>query len=160
MKVNALLSILVLTLTATALSQTLPDAPEAKSEHHFFDRTNSLLMGAGAAAIAADGWSSRRMTDMGNIEQNPMARPFVGSNGGSVLYFGGSEAGLVGGMYWLPRSGHHKIEEVLPVVFSRLGTRCAVYNAPLYRQRLLQARGSRSSRFLRRVGRDAFRFNC
>ena len=135
MKVNALLSILVLTLTATALSQTLPDAPEAKSEHHFFDRTNSLLMAAGSAAIAADGWSSRRMTDMGNIEQNPLARPFVGSNGGSVLYFGGSEAGLVGGMYWLHRSGHHKLEKVLPVFVSGLETWCAIHNAQLHRQK-------------------------
>jgi hypothetical protein len=132
MKVKTLLPILVLALTANALSQTIPDAPEAKTEHRFLDRTNSLLMGASAASLAADGWSSRSMLARGIQEANPIARPFVGSTGGNLLYFGGSQAGVVSGMYWLHRLGHHKLEKVLPIAVSGLETWCAIHNSRLH----------------------------
>lgn len=133
MKVNTLLPALLLALASTALSQTIPDAPEAKTKHHFLDRTNSLLMGASAAALAADGWSSRSMLARGIPEMNPLARPFVGSNGGSLLYFGGSQAGVVGGMYWLHRRGHHRLEKILPIAVSGMETWCAIHNSRLHR---------------------------
>jgi hypothetical protein len=135
MKVKTLLPILVFALTTTAVSQIVPDAPEAKTEHLFLDRTNSLLLGASAASLAMDGWSSRSMLARGVLEMNPLARPFVGSTGGNLLYFGGSQAGVVGGMYWLHRLGHHKLEKVLPIAVAGMETWCAIHNAGLHRPR-------------------------
>jgi hypothetical protein len=94
----------------------LPDAPKPKAEHRFFDKKNVSFMVLSSAAIAADGWTTRQNNIDGFSEINPVARPFVHSNGKTAMYFGGSQVAIIGGMYLLHRTNHHKLERILPLV--------------------------------------------
>jgi hypothetical protein len=112
-----LIIVLVVFFGSLAVSaQTLPDAPKAKIDHSFFDKKNVALMAVSAAAISADGWTTRQNNIDGFSEINPVARPFVHSNGKAALYFGSSQAAIIGGMYLLHRTNHHKLERILPLV--------------------------------------------
>jgi integrase len=114
-----------------ASAQALPNAPKAKAEHRFFDGKNVAFMAASAAAVSADGWTTRQNNADGFNEINPVARPFTRSNGKAALYFGGSEAAIVGGMYLLHKTGHHRIERILPLVAAGVEGFWAAHNAGL-----------------------------
>lgn len=95
-------------------AQQLPEAPQP---HRFLDRTNLSLISASAVTLAGDGLSTQAFMAFDNRgDINPIARPFVGSRKGDALYFGAAFAAEVGGMVWLHRHGHHRIERILPMV--------------------------------------------
>ena len=85
-------------------------------EHKFWDRTNTMLFGATAAAAAADFWTTRHLVSRGARELNPIARPFAGSDAAFAAYKASSVASHVGLSYFLHRRGRHKLERVLPIV--------------------------------------------
>lgn len=114
-----------------ASAQTLSDSPKPKAEHRFFDKTNVSFIALSSAAIAADGWTTRQNNTDGFGELNPFVRPFVRSNGMSALYFGGSQAAIMGGMYFLHKTGHHRWERILPLATAGVESFWMVHNLRL-----------------------------
>src|SRR6266481_2157158 len=119
------------TMTATAVSPAIPTDANAPPEapmpvvivkpalkpktHRFFDATNTLGLGVIAASLTADALSTQKgLSYPGFYEMNPLARPFVKTRGGAAAYSAGSFALLTGGMYLAHRTGHHKLERILP----------------------------------------------
>lgn len=121
--------LLILLGSFGASAQTLPDAP--KPQHGFFDKKNFALIAMSAAAISADGWTTRRNNADGFSEINPVARPFVRSNGKAAMYFGGSQAAVIGGMYLLHRTNHHKLERILPLAVTGVEGFWTIHNIGL-----------------------------
>ena len=104
-----------------------PVAPEAKPErpgislaevkraHRFFDLKNSLAMSSFGIALTGDSLSTQKGLDRpGYKEINPVARPFVSSRAGAIVYSTGSFGLMVGGMYLAHKTGHHKFERLVP----------------------------------------------
>jgi len=107
---------------------TKPDAPPlivpvkpapkaAAPAHKFFDVKNSILLGTSAAGLIGDSLSTQRALPFGR-EVNPIARPFVQSRGGAAAYGLGGYGMLAGGMYFAHRKGWHRLERVVPMVFT------------------------------------------
>jgi hypothetical protein len=121
--------LLVLLGSFGASAQTLPDAP--KPQHGFFDKKNVTFIAVSAAAISADGLTTRQNNADGFGEINPLASPFVHSNGKAALYFGGSQAAVIGGMYLLHRTHHHKLERILPLAVTGVEGFWTIHNIGL-----------------------------
>ena len=113
----------------SAQQKKLPEAPS----HSFLDRENVALHAANLALITGDMISTRLIVDGGGREQNPIARPFVNSGiGGQMaasyaLGFGGTLLGS----YWLHRSGHHRLERILPISVMAIEAYATASNAHL-----------------------------
>ena len=87
--------------------------------HHFWDRKNITLHSAAIVLMAIDLGQSRSRIASGNWrEDNPLARPFMGSNGGAVGIGIISAVGPVGISWWAHRSGHHRIERLIPAGYA------------------------------------------
>lgn len=83
--------------------------------HRFFDAKNAFAAGAFAVALAGDSWSTQRALEYPGVsEANPLARPFVSSRAGQAVYSGSSLGLMLGGMYLAHKTGHHKLERVVP----------------------------------------------
>ena len=92
-----------------------PAAPEAKPAHRFLDLKNSLAISSFAVTLAGDSLSTQKGLDRpGYHEINPVARPFVQSRAGAVVYAAGSFGLVTGGMYLAHKTGHHKLERIVP----------------------------------------------
>ncbi len=114
-----LLSILWLSVALQAQSftangsSTLPDAPDAASQHRFWTVENKVSVSVLAGLIAVDAVTTQRGLNQGLREVNPIMRPFVtrgaaGEAAGSALGFGAG----VGAVYLLHRSHHYKAERI------------------------------------------------
>jgi hypothetical protein len=129
MKICAAVPFLALISCVSALAGEpgLPPAPEARPErpgisvpevkrgHRFFDLKNSLVLSSFAVALAGDALSTQKGLDRGRREINPVARPFVNSRAGTIVYSAGSFSLLAGGMYLAHKTGHHKFERIVPL---------------------------------------------
>lgn len=112
------------TAVATAIPENaLPAAPSAviivkksqREAHKFLDTTNTLALGVAAAGLTADALSTQKGLGLpGFHEVNPIARPFVQTRGGAAVYSVGSFSLLTGAMYMAHKTGHHKLERILP----------------------------------------------
>ena len=91
-------------------------APEAPSQHQFWDGENRVLFSTVAAFSAADFAVTRTNLANGGRELNPVTRLFSGSTAGLAVNFAGETAGLVGLSYFFHRTGHHKLERITPAV--------------------------------------------
>jgi hypothetical protein len=92
-----------------------PAAPEPKPEHRFLDFKNSLAISSFAATLAGDSISTQKGLDRaGYKEMNPIARLFVQSRTGAIVYATGSFGLVTGGMYLAHKTGHHKLERIVP----------------------------------------------
>lgn len=89
--------------------------PEAPSQHRFLDGKNRFLFATVAAFSGADFAVTHMNLANGGRELNPMVRPFTGSTSALALNFAGQTAGVVGVSYLLHKSGHHKLERMVPV---------------------------------------------
>ncbi len=94
-------------------SPTLPDAPDAASQHRFWTVENKVNVSLLAGLIAVDAVTTQRGLNQGLREVNPIMRPFVtrgaaGQAAGSALGFGAG----VGVVYLLHRSHHYKAERI------------------------------------------------
>jgi hypothetical protein len=129
MKVNAAVLFLALLISCVSAraGEPGPAAPEAKPEHlgiavpeverghRFFDLKNSLALSSFAVGLAGDALSTQKGLDRGHREINPIARPFVNSRAGTIVYSAGSFSLLAGGMYLAHKTGHHKLERIVPL---------------------------------------------
>jgi hypothetical protein len=118
MKVRAVLFMLVLLVRCSlsyAGESEKPSAPEPKPAHRFFDLKNSLAISSFAATLVGDSLSTQKgLGRPGYQEINPLARPFVQSRAGAILYSTGSFGLVTGGMYLAHKTGHHKLERIVP----------------------------------------------
>ena len=89
--------------------------PEAPSQHSFWDGKNRFLFSTVAMFSGADFAVTHMNLASGGRELNPMVRPFTGSTGTLALNFAGQTAGVMGVSYLLHKSGHHKLERMVPV---------------------------------------------
>jgi hypothetical protein len=92
-----------------------PQTPYAGGEHRFMDRANVALFAASAALSAADFTVTRQNLQSGGRELNPVVRMFGRSTPGLALNFAGETAGGIALSYFFHRTGHHRLERVVPL---------------------------------------------
>ena len=95
-----------------------PLQPNAPSQHRFWDTQNRLLFSVVAASSMADFAVTHANLQSGGKELNPVTRIFSGSTAGLAVNFAGETAGAIGLSYYLHRTGHHRLERILPWVNS------------------------------------------
>ena len=97
----------------------------AAPAHHFFNAKNICLQSLSVIAMAADVASTQKALQVpGAREMNPLAR----SQGALIsLKLGGVGAGL-GIAYVMHRSGHHKAEKLVPLIFAVPSALAATHN--------------------------------
>jgi hypothetical protein len=87
--------------------------------HKFWDKPSLAIHSANFAMQTADAFTTRHVLDHHNgIERNPWARPFVtrGWGGQAAYSWGLSVGGTLLSSYALHRSGHHRLERLLPMI--------------------------------------------
>ena len=89
--------------------------PEAPSQHSFLDGKNRFLFSTVAMFSGADFAVTHMNLANGGRELNPMVRPFTGSTGALAVNFAGQTAGVVAVSYLLHKSGHHRLERMVPM---------------------------------------------
>src|ERR1700744_184046 len=104
--------IMILSLTTSAFAQEAPKKP-----HPFFDRTNIALFSADFLTRTMDAQSTRmKLTDPCKcfVEENT---PTVSARTSTQYAYSLGVAGGVMGLSWVAhKTGHHKIERILPLL--------------------------------------------
>lgn len=90
--------------------------PEAPSQHKFWDTQNRVLFSAVAASNIADFAVTHSNLQNGGRELNPVTRILSGSTAGLAVNFAGETAGVIGLSYFFHKTGHHRLERVVPLV--------------------------------------------
>jgi hypothetical protein len=90
--------------------------PQARGDHRFWDRDNSVLFAANAAFSAADFVVTRDNLRSGGQELNPITRLVSGSTPGLALNFAGETVGVVGLSYFFHKTGHHRLERAVSLM--------------------------------------------
>jgi hypothetical protein len=98
-------------------------------KHHFFDAKNLCLQSISIIALAADVASTKQALQVpGAREMNPLA----GSQGALIsLKIAGAGAGL-GIAYAMHRTGHHRAERMIPMIFGIPSAFAAVHNSGIH----------------------------
>jgi hypothetical protein len=92
----------------------VPVSPELR--HRFWDRENTILFTAAAAAATADFFTTRANLASGGQELNPVTRIFTSSTPLLATNFGLETAGVIGISYMFHKTGHHKLERLTSFV--------------------------------------------
>lgn len=104
-------------------------APRTDERHHaFWDRENRLLFAANGAMATADFITTRANLASGGKELNPFSRVLAGSTPGLAANFALETGGLVTLSYIFHKTGHHKLERLLPVVNFGVSAGAVAYN--------------------------------
>lgn len=103
-----------------------PNKPERV--HRFFDKWNAALFAGAGALDAADFAATRANLQSGGRELNPMVRVFGRSTAGLALNFGGEASGTVGLSYFLHKTGHHRLERIVPMLNITTSTGAVSYS--------------------------------
>jgi hypothetical protein len=116
--------------SATAGAKPLIVEPPPNPSHRFFDAKNLGLMSVTALSFAADVISTDRALKIpGTRELNPLAQ----SQAALIsLKFAGAGAGL-GIAYMMHRSGHHRAERAIPIIFGLPSGIAAAHNFGIHR---------------------------
>lgn len=134
--------------SAVMVAATEAPAPGA---HRFFDQRNLELTAGNLFAQIADGITTQhllsRSGQMRNVrihgvltptpyfyeEANPVARPFATRGwAGEATYIGMVTGTELGVRYLLHRTGHHKLERIVPLAFAAVSGFAASRNAGKY----------------------------
>lgn len=89
--------------------------------HHdkFWDKPNAAIHSVNFAMQTADAFTTRHVLDEHNgVERNPWARQFVthGWGGQAAYSWGLSVGGTILTSYFMHRTGHHRMERLLPMI--------------------------------------------
>ncbi len=110
----------------------VPAIEALEPPHRFLDNTNALLTGLEAGALIGDAvttrWGLDRYPGL-TQEANPLARPFVergwpGQIVGGLLFVGGE----LWGRHTLHKSGHHRLERLLPIALAAMEAVIVIHN--------------------------------
>ncbi len=123
------------------------EVEEPKPTHRFFDKTNLSLSAMTISGALADGITTqhalgqhRSSTAVVNgvstnyavtyVEQNPVAAPLVNRGWPGQIAATALTAGAdLGIRNWLHRTGHHRMERVVPFLFAATSASFAAHNA-------------------------------
>lgn len=105
-------------LAGAAMSSQGQAAPSAKPAHVFFDRYNVALFSADTLIRTLDAQSTRSfMTNPCHcMSETTLPDSIAGSTPRMYLYSIGVSAGVVGLTYLAHKTGHHKLERIIPMV--------------------------------------------
>lgn len=114
--------------------QDIPDAPSTTC--HFVTRAHASAWMIDGAGKALDAWGSDRTFAVpgSGEEHDPIAKPFMGSRGGRVVYFAGSYALDLGIAYAFHRTRHHRLEKLTPFIGAAISFYSGVYTVKHYRE--------------------------
>ena len=87
--------------------------------HQFWDKWNVAIHAGNFAMQTTDAFTTRHVLDRHNgRERNPWARQFVtqGWAGQAAYSWGLSVGGTIVTSYFLHRTGHHRLERILPMI--------------------------------------------
>jgi hypothetical protein len=101
--------------------------PDAPSQHKFRDRQNRILFSVMASTIVTDFTVTHANLQNGGRELNPVTRVFSGSTASLAVNFAGEAVGTIGLSYYLHRTGHHRLERLLPVMESGASMAAVTY---------------------------------
>ncbi len=102
-------ALIVLTLTTLCVAQ--------EPVHAFNDRTNLALFSADALVRTLDAQSTRmRLTDPCRCYHEDHTPTISSTSAGQYAYSLGITAGLVGLSYLAHKTGHHRIERLIPAI--------------------------------------------
>jgi hypothetical protein len=104
--------------------------------HRFFDCTSWLLTGVETSAMLADGITTHNrlgqlQTRLVNVNgvQTPVGRLFVNHGWAGMAAGGALNLGAdMGIRYLLHKTGHHKLERIVPLAFAASSTFAAAHN--------------------------------
>jgi hypothetical protein len=97
--------------------------------HKFLDGPNVLMFGISAAMMAADIATTKQALQVpGSREMNPLAKSSASL---SVLKFASFGAGM-GISYMMHKTGHHKAERIVPLIFGVPSGIAAAHNAGIH----------------------------
>lgn len=85
-------------------------------EHKFLDRANIALFALAASLNTADFIVTHANLESGGKELNPVVRIFGRSAPGLSVNFIGETVGVIGVSYFLHKTGHHRLERIVPLV--------------------------------------------
>jgi hypothetical protein len=115
-------------VAATASPVAVNALPEAPSHHRFWDNENRTLFVSVAALSAADFAVTRANLQNGGKELNPVTRLFSGSTAGLAANFAGETAGIIGLSYYFHKTGHHRLEQITPLLNIGVSSFAVVYD--------------------------------
>jgi hypothetical protein len=101
---------------SASVTTNAPLPPDAPSPHRFWNAENQFLFATVAASSMADFAVTRANLQNGGKELNPVTRIFSGSTAGLAVNFAGETAGVVGLSYYFHKTGHHRLERMVPLV--------------------------------------------
>lgn len=98
------------------------DAYDGERSHRFLDKWNVLLLGASLLGQSADAITTQRDRSHGAIEADPLVKPFVDRGWPGQIGAGVIENGAqIFFMYRLHKTGHHRIERLVPLASGFIG---------------------------------------
>jgi len=104
----------------------LPENIRPVEKHHFWDRKNTILLGAVGGLAAADFFVTRTNLASGGRELNPVTRVWGRSSAGLAINFSLEAGAVIGTTDFCHRKGHHRMER-LPSVVNFAGSATAVF---------------------------------
>jgi len=102
--------------SSAGVTPNAPLPPDAPSQHRFWDAENGFLFATVAGSSMADFAVTRANLQNGGRELNPVTRIFSGSTAGLAVNFAGETVGTIGLSYYFHRTGHHRVERLVPLV--------------------------------------------
>lgn len=140
---KSLLLLALLLLCGLASAQ---DLDQFHPRHKFWDATNKALFIGHAALETVDFGITHRNLSNGGQEVDPMAKALCQSGtAGQAAFFGGRMAGVLAISYVLHRTGHHRLERMLPIYASGDSTYGVAYSFA-HQQDATQARTRATSK--------------
>ena len=129
--------LLMCMLTASATAQSVITGVVTRPDSRWLDKANVVRLSYCAGGMALDAYSTQRFLSpqiqakyrVGPHELNPIARPFVNQGWKGQLAASGLSFAVVTGSSWLAhRTGHHRIEHSIPLVFGSLSWSAGAWN--------------------------------
>ena len=100
-------------------------AIDIKPTHKFFDTQNVFAFGLGGLMMVMDIASTRRALQIPGAHE---ANPLMGNSGVAVALKAGLFGGSMAITYALHRSGHHRMERVLPFIAGAPSLAASIHN--------------------------------
>lgn len=116
-----------LVLTLLVAVATLANAQIETKTHKMLDADNSFGIVFAVGGFSADAITTKGMLQRGYHEKDPLYKPFAGNYAAIPVETGA----LIGSMYLLHKTNHHRIEKALPWITGAVSIGFAIHNSRL-----------------------------